>query len=129
MAHLSSDTVPLFLPCVFPRRSLPRVGNGGGKRQVIASGNPLDDCSSSVKRVRLTRKTRPGVIPDPGHPTLRRGKNCAPLPPKEWSEVGEPRNLFLDLGLGEVCTRGRLEPAFGGNRRRGFRLVSPAEGG
>ena len=26
------------------------------------------------------------------------------------------------------CTCGRLEPAFGGNRRRGFRLVSPAEG-
>ena len=36
--------------------------------------------------------------------------------------------FFLDLGLGEVLPWGRLEPAFGGNRRRGFRLVSPAEG-
>ena len=49
------------------------------------------------------------------------GKDCAPLPPKEWeSEVGVPRNLFLDLGLGEVLHWERLGPAFGGNRRRDF---------
>ena len=27
--------------------------------------------------------------------------------------------FFLDLELGETCTWGRLEPAFGGNRRKG----------
>ena len=36
--------------------------------------------------------------------------------------------FFLALGLGEVLHWGRLEPAFEGNRRRGFWLVSPAEG-
>ena len=32
----------------------------------------------------------------------RRGdaKDCAPLPPKEWIEVGVPRNLFPRLGVG-----------------------------
>ena len=29
------------------------------------------------------------------------GKDCAPLPPKEWwREVGEPRNLIPRLGVG-----------------------------
>ena len=28
--------------------------------------------------------------------------------------------FFLNLRLGELCTRGRLEPASGGNRRRGI---------
>ena len=53
------------------------------------------------------------------------GKDCAPLPPKER---GARWACLAILGLGEVCTWGRLEPAIGGNRRRGFRLVSPAEG-
>ena len=63
--------------------------------------------------------------------TQRRGdgKDCAPLPPKErevrWACLAI---FFLALGLGDFCTWGRLEPAFGGNRRREFRLVSPAEG-
>ena len=35
--------------------------------------------------------------------------------------------FFLDLGLGEVLHWERLEPALGGNRRRGYRLDSPAE--
>ena len=52
--------------------SLPRVGNGGGKRQFITPGDHLG------KRVRLTRKTRPGVslhgIPDLGHPTPNDGE-------------------------------------------------------
>ena len=56
--------------------SLPRVGYGGGKRQVVTHGHLLDAGSTVGKRVRLTRKTRPGasshVIPDPGHPTPRR---------------------------------------------------------
>ena len=115
----------------FPPWSLPRVGNGCGKRQSFTPGHLLGESGQVGKRVRLTRKTRPGVsshiIPDPGHPTPRRWKRLRHLPPKECgSEVGEPRNLFPRLG-GEVCTWGRLEPAFGGNRRRGVRLVSPAD--
>ena len=45
------------------------------------------------------------------------------------SEVGEPRNLFPLLGVGRGMLWGRLELAFGGNRRWFFsRVVSPAEG-
>ena len=58
------------------------------------------------------------------------GKDCAPsLPPKKWEgEVGEPRNLFSSTWRWvRFCTWGRLEPALGGNRRGGYRLVSPAE--
>ena len=58
-------------------------------------------------RVRLIRKTRPGVslhsIPDPdlGHPTRRRWKSLRPPSSDgEGSEVGEPRNLFPRLGVG-----------------------------
>ena len=108
---------------------LPRVGNGNGQRLSVAPVHLLDDGSNSCKRVRLTRKTRPGVsshvAPDPGHPTLRRWKRL--LPPPSEGEVVRWACLaifFLDLGLGEVCTWGRLEPA----RRSGSRLVSPAEG-
>ena len=57
------------------------------------------------KRVRLTKKTRPGVFslsnPDPGHPTPRRWKRLRPLSSKgEGSEVGVPRNLCPRLGAG-----------------------------
>ena len=56
----------------FPPWSLPRAGNGGGKRQVVTPGHPSDTGSNMDKRVRLTRKTRPSasshVNPDPGHP-------------------------------------------------------------
>ena len=49
------------------------------------------------------------------------GKDCAPLPSKErevrWACLAI---FFLDLGLGDCLHRGRLEPAFGGNRRRFF---------
>ena len=54
--------------------------------------------------------------------TQRRGdgKDCAPLPPKErglrWASLAI---FFLALGWVIFCTWGRLEPAFGGNRRRG----------
>ena len=103
------------------------VGNGGGKRQVIAPGNPFDAGSNMGKRVRLTRKTRPGVssisIPDPGHPNAEEMEKIAPspFPPKEW---GARRAcfaiFFFDLGLGDFLLWGRLEPAFGGNMRRFF---------
>ena len=57
------------------------------------------------------------------------GKDCAPLPLKErgvrWACLAI---FFLALGLGDLLHWGRLEPAFGGNRRSGCRLDSPAEG-
>ena len=57
------------------------------------------------KRVRLTRKTRPGVIsrdiPDPGHSTPRGRKRLrSPSSEGEGSEVGVPRNFFPRLGVG-----------------------------
>ena len=71
------------------------------------------------KRVRLTRKTRPGVsshsIPDPGHPTPKRWKRLlSPSSRGEGGEVGMPRNLFstpwgcvrcLHLGTPGTCLR------------------------
>ena len=60
-----------------------------------------------VRRVRLTKKTRPGATsnvipdPDPGHPTPRRWKRLrTPSSVGVGSEVGEPRNLFPRLGVG-----------------------------
>ena len=65
--------------------SLPRVGNGSGKRQFIPPGHLLDAGGNTGKTVQLTRKTRPGVsfhsIPDLVHPTPRRWKRLPPLPP------------------------------------------------
>ena len=57
------------------------------------------------KRVRLTRKTRPGVslhsIPDLEHPTPRRWKRLRlPSSEGEGGEVGVPPNLFPRLGVG-----------------------------
>ena len=69
--------MPLF-PCVFPHGLYPGVGNGGGRTWYVTIGDALDDRSNVVKRVRLTRKTRPvarvSYDPDPGHPTPRRWK-------------------------------------------------------
>ena len=85
--------------------SLPRVGSGGDKRHFIATGHLPDAGSTVGKRIRLTRKTRPGAsshfIPDPGHPTPRRWKRLRP-PSSEGvgGEVGVPRNLFPRLGVG-----------------------------
>ena len=45
------------------------------------------------------------------------GKDCAPppLPLKQWRVRSASLAIFfLDLGLGEFCTWGRLEPALGG---------------
>ena len=94
----------LFTMC-FPPWSLPRVGNGGGKRQFITPGLPSETSGNMGKRVRLTRKTRPGVslhsIPVQGHPTPRRWKRLRPLSSEGvGGEVGEPRNLFPRLGVG-----------------------------
>ena len=85
----------------FPPWSLPSVGNGGGKRQFVTPGHLSDAGSNVDKRVRLTRKTRPGasshVIPDPGHPTPRRWKRLRRPPPKE-------RGVRLaDLAMSLLC--------------------------
>ena len=111
----------------FPPWSLRRVGHGGVKRHLVATGHLPDASSTMGKRVRLTRKTRPGVvshdIPDPGHSTPRGRKRLrSPSSEEEGSEWACLAIFFLALGLGDFffCTWGRLEPAFGGNRRRGF---------
>ena len=88
-----------------PPWSLPRVGNGGGKRQFVSPGHPSDGGGNTGKRVRLTRKTRPSIsshlIPDPGHPTPRRWKRLRPLPQKERRVRWACRAIFfLDLGFG-----------------------------
>ena len=85
----------------FPPWSLPRVGNGGGKRP----GHLLGESGQVGKRVRLTRKTRPSesshVIPDLGHPTPRRWKRLrSPSSQGEGGEAGVPRNLFPRLRVG-----------------------------
>ena len=87
---------------------LPRLGEGIGKRRAVTSGNPLDCRSNFGKRVGSTRKTRPvassGIILDPGHPTPRRGKDCAPLPPEWGARWASLAFFFLALGLAVVCT-------------------------
>ena len=56
-------------------------------------------------------------------------KIALPLPPKEWEVRWACLAIFfLDLGLDDVGNWGRLETAFGENRRGFFRLVSQAEG-
>ena len=65
----------------------------------------LDEGSYTGKRVRLSRKTRPGAsshdIPDRGHPTPRRWKRLRlPSSAEVGGEVGAPRNLFPRLGVG-----------------------------
>ena len=91
----------------FPPWSLPRVGNGGGKRQFVTLGHPFDAGGDVGKRVQLTRKTRPSVsshvIPDPGHPTPRRWKRLRPpLPPNLWGVRWACLAIFfLAMELGE----------------------------
>ena len=91
----------------FPPWSLPRAGSQVGKRQLVSSDHLLDAGGDVGIRVRLTKKTRPGISfhasPDPvlGHSTPRRWKRL--LPPSsegEGGEVGVPRNLFPRLGVG-----------------------------
>ena len=63
--------------------SLPWVGNGGGKKWDVTPGHSSDDRSSTVKRVRLNRKTSPAAlfshVPNPGHPTPRMEKIALPF--------------------------------------------------
>ena len=64
------------------------------------------------------------------------GKYCILLTLWSWpsflrrrgGEVGEPRNFFPRLAVGWGLRQESLVPASGDNRRRGCRLVRPAEG-
>ena len=53
---------------------------------------------------------------------------ASPLAPLDRRGVGEPRNLFPRLGLGEVCTRYAWNMLSKGTGLVGCRLDSPAEG-
>ena len=109
----------------FPPWSSPRVGNGGGKRQVITTGLPSESSGNMGKK----GSGLPGrhvqvlffiTIRILGIQRRGDGKDCAP-PSSEGVGRGALQSFFLDLGLGEFCTRGSLEPAFGGkNRHRGI---------
>ena len=108
LRHCAAVFTKQFLPWV-----LPKLGRGVGETRAVTSGDLLDCGGNFGKRVRLTRKTRPGapstVIPDPGHPTPRRWKRLR-SPSSDgvgWvggeeggSEVGAPRSLFPRLGVG-----------------------------
>ena len=120
LRHCTDLFTMRFLPW-----SLPRIGNGGGKRQFVTPGHPFDAGGDVCKRVRLTRKTRPGVFshhnPGPGHPTPRRWKRLRSLSSEgvgvRWASLAI---FFLALGLGEVLLWECLEPAFEGYRHREF---------
>ena len=91
----------------FPPWSLPRVGSQVGKRHFVTTDHLLDVVSTTGKRIRLTKKTRPSASshvipdPDPGHSTPRRWKRLrSPSSKGEGGEVGVPRNLFPRLGVG-----------------------------
>ena len=99
----------------------------------IPPGHLTEAGGNLGKRVRLTKKTRPGVLshsnPDPGHPTSRRWKRLRPLPPKEWGVRWACLAIFfLALGLGEVCTGDAWNLLSEGTGVVFFWLVSPAEG-
>ena len=57
------------------------------------------------------------------------GKDCAPLPLKEWGVRWACLAIFfLDLGLGEVCSGDDWNLPSEATDMGGFWLVSPAEG-
>ena len=97
--------LPPLSPPPLPPWSLPKVGNGGGKRCDVTPGHSSDDRSSTVKSVRLTRKTRPSVlahvIPDPGHSTQwanPQDKTVSVRIPNEQSNVCCVRKTTLSCG-------------------------------
>ena len=104
MAVLSSGTVPLFLPLVFP------LGLYPGLEMVVVKGSLLLLAISRMLvamwvkgsglpgrhvQVHLLMLFRTQIL---GTQRQGDGKDCAPLPPKE--RVGVPRNLFPRLGVG-----------------------------
>ena len=77
------------------------VGGGG----IVSNSTTTPGDSSEVRgvRVRLTRKSRPGVgaqVTGHGGPERRWQILRAPSSEGVGSEVGEPRTLFPRLGVG-----------------------------
>ena len=132
MALLSSVIVPLILPLVFPLGLYPGLEMWMVNRSLL-----LLVISLMVEVTRVNGSCLPGrhvqvhlLMSFRIQGIQLRGdeKNCAPLPPKEWGVRSASLAIFfLDLGLGEALHWERLEPALGGNRRRRYRLDSPAE--
>ena len=119
MALLSSVTVPLFLPHFSPLGLYPRLV------MVVVKGSLLLLVISLMKEVtRVNGSGLPGrhvqvhllmSLRIQGIQRRGHGKDCAPLPPKEWGvRSASLAVFFLDLGLGEVLHWERLEPALGG---------------
>ena len=80
--HFSSHSqVTTIFSKRFPPWSPPRDGGWLGIRDVPSAPHLLDDGGKVIKRVGLTRKTRPSIpvhgIPDPGIPTPKRWKKIA----------------------------------------------------
>ena len=101
-------------PNRFPSWSSHPIGNGRVRGLHVATTHLDGEGGNIAKRVRLTKKHKVVfsllAFRTRGTQLQGDGKDCAPLPPKEWGV--RPASLaifFLELELGEVfCTWGRL---------------------
>ena len=90
----------------FQTWSLPCIGSGGGKRQVIAPGDPPDAGSNVGKKGPAypedTSRSIFHVHSGSRASNAEEMEKIAPPPSSEGvgSEVGEPRNIFPRLGVG-----------------------------
>ena len=113
---------------------VPRVGNGDSKRKGVTPGHLIDAGSSSGRRIRLTRNSRPSLLVHdiPALQGIQRrddGKDCISLTPLEQGERWASLSIFfLDLGLGEVCAGNAWNLLSEGTGVVGCRRVRPAEG-
>ena len=120
--HFEAPTLALkFLPCGFPLGLYPGLVMGVIKDSLLLlviywmivvtrvkeSGLPGRHVQVILFMVFWTRVIQP----------RRDGKDCASLPPKEW---GRTSQSFSSTRGWVILHWGRLEPAFGGNRRRFF---------
>ena len=100
---LRNCTIPFgerFGPWSLPR--FYRLEPGSGVREGSASGDHGEEASMFVKRVRLSRKTRPEVLvhsgPEPGLSTPIRWKRLNPPESSGFGcEAGAPTNLIPRL--------------------------------
>ena len=99
MTLLSSVTLPLFLPHVFPLGLMGVVNDSLVLLDILLIQVAVGENGSGLPgrhvQVHLLMSFQIQGIQLRGD-----GKDCAPLPPKEWGEVGEPRNLFHRLRVG-----------------------------
>ena len=113
MAHSSSVTVLLFLPCVFSLSLYLGLEMERGERQFFTPSHLPDAGGNVGKRVRLTRKTRPGGIfsqcsGSGAFNAEEMEKIALPLPPEReggvrWACLAI---FFLDLGVDELFAPG-----------------------